>query len=102
MKAQKKQDPVHPGEILNEEFLKPLGVTQYRLAKETHVPARRINEIVQGRRAVSADTAIRLSRYFGTSAQFWLHLQVQYDLDLEEDRIRARGGPEIKPFQSAD
>jgi addiction module HigA family antidote len=73
-------EPIHPGEILAEEFLKPLGLTQYRLARDTSVPARRINEIVTGKRAISADTAFRLARYFGTSELFWLHLQAKYDL----------------------
>jgi len=78
---------VHPGEILQEEFLKPLGVTQYRLAERIHVPRRRINEIVQGLRSISADTALRLARFFGTSDRFWLNLQAIYDLEVERDRI---------------
>lgn len=72
--------PVHPGEILLEEFLVPFGVSQYRLAKEIHVPARRINEIIHATRAISVDTALRFARYFGTSPQFWLNLQTHYDL----------------------
>jgi len=79
--------PVHPGEILLEEFLQPLGVSQYRLAKEIDVPARRINEIVHGQRRISADTALRLARFFGTSERFWLNLQARYDLELEKDRL---------------
>jgi addiction module HigA family antidote len=79
--------PVHPGEILLEEFLGPLGVSQYQLAKEIGVPARRINEIVHGQRRISADTALRLARYLGTSERFWLNLQSRYDLELEKDRI---------------
>ena len=78
---QKKLAPVHPGEVLHEEFLAPLGLSQYRLAKEIHVPLRRINEIVLGRRGVSADTALRLGRFFNTTAQFWLNLQSHYELD---------------------
>jgi addiction module HigA family antidote len=74
--------PIHPGEILLEEFLVPMGISQYRLAKDVRVPPRRINEIVHGTRAVSADTALRLARYFGTSERFWLNLQAQYDLDV--------------------
>ena len=74
-------NPVHPGEILSEDFLKPLGISQYRLAKDIHVPLRRVNEIVLGRRGVSADTALRLARYFNTTPQFWLHLQSRYELD---------------------
>jgi addiction module HigA family antidote len=81
--------PVHPGEILQEEFMRPLGITQYRLAKETNVPPRRINEIVQGRRAMTADTALRLAKFFGTSEMFWLNLQARYDLDVQ----RVKRGP---------
>jgi antitoxin HigA-1 len=90
--------PVHPGEILMEEFLSPLGVSQYRLAKETSVPARRINEIVKGTRAISADTALRLARYFGTSERFWLNLQARYDLEVEKDRLGDRLRREVKVF----
>ncbi|MGO9298630.1 MAG: HigA family addiction module antitoxin [Streptosporangiaceae bacterium] len=81
--------PVHPGEILAEEFLDPLGVSQYQLAKEIRVPARRINEIVHGQRRISADTALRLARYFGTSERFWVNLQTRYDLEIEKDRLGA-------------
>lgn len=77
----KKLSPIHPGEILNEEFLKPLVITQYRIAKDMSVPPRRINEIVNGERAITADTALRLGRYFGMSPQFWLNLQSHYDLE---------------------
>src|SRR5258707_1461941 len=86
----RKLPPVHPGEVLYEEFLIPLGISQYRLAKETSVPPRRINEIVHGRRAVSANTALRLARYFGTSERFWLNLQTRYDLEVEKDRLGDR------------
>jgi antitoxin HigA-1 len=79
--------PVHPGEILQEEFLTPLAVSQYRLAKEIGVPARRINEIVHGQRRISADTALRLARFFGTSERFWINLQARYDLEVEKDRL---------------
>jgi antitoxin HigA-1 len=79
--------PVHPGEILLEEFLRPLGVSQYQLAKEIRVPARRINEIVHGQRRISADTALRLARFFGTSERFWINLQSRYDLEVERDRL---------------
>ncbi len=79
--------PVHPGEILLEEFLQPLSVSQYHLAKEIGVPARRINEIVHGQRRISADTALRLARFFGTSERFWLNLQSRYDLEIEKDRL---------------
>lgn len=83
----KKANPIHPGEILFEEFLKPLGLSQYRLAKDINVPARRINEIVHGIRSISADTALRLGKFFGNSAQFWLNLQMKYDLGLQEDAL---------------
>src|SRR5213075_2013670 len=86
----KRLPPVHPGEILAEEFLTPLNLTQYRLAERIHVPRRRINEIVLGQRSISADTALRLSRFFGTSDRFWLNLQSTYDLEVERDRMGAR------------
>lgn len=82
----KRLTPIHPGEILIEEFLKPLGISQYRLAKDIGVSARRINEIVHGQRAISPDTALRLSRYFSMSERFWLNLQSRYDLEMEKDR----------------
>ena len=85
-------EPVHPGEILDEEFLKPIGISQYRVATDTGVPPRRINEIVHCKRGISADTALRLSLYFGTSAEFWMNLQSKYDLEVERDR----SGAEIK------
>jgi len=88
--------PVHPGEILLEEFLKPLGVSQYRLAKDVSVPPRRINEIVHGSRAITADTALRLARFFGTSERFWLNLQTRYDLEKEKDRLGDRLKREIR------
>ncbi len=87
--------PVHPGEILVEEFLKPLGISQYRLAKAINVPPRRINEIAHGTRSVSADTALRLARYFGTSERFWLNLQAHYDLEVEKDRLGPRLAKEV-------
>jgi addiction module HigA family antidote len=88
--ARKKLAPIHPGEILQQEFLVPFGISQYRLAKDTSVPPRRINEIVRGQRSVSADTALRLARYFGTSERFWLNLQAHYDLENEKDRLGKR------------
>ncbi len=93
----KRLPAVHPGEILFEEFLAPGGISQYRLAKDIHVPPRRINEIVHGARAVSADTAMRLARYFGTSDRFWLNLQAQYELDVASDRIGDQIEREIIP-----
>lgn len=93
--AAKKIAPVHPGEVLLEEFLKPLGISQYRLAKDINVPPRRVNEIVQGKRSVSADTALRLARYFGTSDRFWLNLQARYDLEVEKDRLGSRLDREV-------
>ncbi len=91
----KRLAPVHPGEVLLEEFLNPMGISQYRLAKDISVPPRRINEIVHGARAISADTALRLSRYFGTSERFWLNLQAQYALDVERDRLGDRLKQEV-------
>jgi len=88
--------PVHPGEILLEEFLKPMGISQNRLALDMRVPPRRINEIVHGKRRITADTALRLGRYFGMSAQFWLGLQMDYDLDMEEDRLGSRLMQEVR------
>ena len=88
-------EPVHPGEILEKEFLEPLELSQYRLAKAISVPPRRINEIVHGTRGVSADTALRLARYFGTSAELWLNLQMRYDLEIERDRLGDRLRKEV-------
>jgi addiction module HigA family antidote len=79
--------PVHPGEILLEEFLKPMGLSQYALAKDINVPVRRINEIVHGDRSISADTALRLSRFFGMSENFWINLQARYDLEIQKDQL---------------
>lgn len=84
----RKRTPTHPGEILAEEFLKPYGLSQYRLAQAIHVPPRRINEIVKGLRGVSADTALRLARFFGTSAELWMNLQARHDLLTAEARLR--------------
>ena len=92
----KKINPIHPGEILFEEFLKPLGITQYRLAKDISVPPRRINEIIHGKRSISADTALRLSRYVGLSEKFWLNRQARYDLEVEKDRLEKRIIHEVK------
>ena len=86
----KKLLPIHPGEILNEEFLLPLNITQYRLAKEIGVDARRIHSIVRGERSITAETALLLSRFFGNSAQFWMGLQSQYDLETTQDRLSPR------------
>ncbi|HXV27808.1 MAG TPA: HigA family addiction module antitoxin [bacterium] len=97
----KKHAPVHPGEILQEEFLKLMNLSQYRLAKDIGVPPRRINEIVFGKRSVSADTALRLARYFGTSAKFWMNLQAQYDLDCETERIGEKITAQITPCRQA-
>jgi addiction module HigA family antidote len=90
--------PIHPGEILLEEFLKPMNISQYRLAKDISVPARRINEIVQGKRAIIADTALRLSRYFGLSERFWMNLQARYDLEMEKDRLAERLEREVRVY----
>lgn len=91
-------EPLHPGEILLEEFIRPMGITQYRLARDTSVPARRINEIVQGQRGISADTALRLARFFGTSEMFWLNLQARYLLDVEKHRLGDRLSTEVTHF----
>ena len=94
----KKFAPVHPGEILLEEFLKPMSITQYKLAKDINVPPRRINEIVHGERAVSADTALRLSRYFGMSEAFWMNLQARYDLEVQKDKLADRLEREVRVY----
>lgn len=91
-------EPIHPGEILLEEFLQPMGITQYRLAKEISVPQRRISEIVQGKRAISADTALRLGRYFAMEAQFWLNLQSRYDLLRAESELGERLDKEVSTY----
>ncbi len=88
--------PVHPGEILLEEFLQPMGISQYRLGKDMSVHPRRINEIIHGKRSISADTALRLSRYFGVSERFWLNLQARYDIEIEKDRLEGRLEHEVK------
>ena len=88
--AHRKLVPIHPGEVLLADYLEPLGLSQYRLAQEISVPARRINEIVHGKRAVSADTALRLARFFSTSDRFWLNLQARFDLETERDRLGRR------------
>jgi addiction module HigA family antidote len=94
----KRLRPIHPGEILLEEFLEPMEISQYRIAKDIGVPARRINEIVHGNRAVSADTALRLAKYFGTSERFWLNLQTRYELEVEKDRLGDRLEREVIPL----
>lgn len=86
----KRLAPVHPGEVLLEDFLIPMEITQYRLARDITVPPRRINEIVHGQRSISADTALRLARFFGNSERFWLNLQAQFDLDIERDKLGKR------------
>ena len=96
----KKLPPIHPGEILIEEFLKPLGLSQYRLAKDISVPPRRINEIVHGKRSISADTALRLGRFFGISPQFWLNLQTRFDLEVTEDLLAERLKKEVQVLSS--
>jgi addiction module HigA family antidote len=95
----KTMEPIHPGEILFEEFLKPLNISQYRLAKDICVPARRINEIVHGKRAITANTALRLSRYFRLSESFWLNLQTRYDLEVEKDKLKGHLEEEVKVFE---
>jgi antitoxin HigA-1 len=91
-----KLPPVHPGEVLLEDFMKPLGLSQYRVAKDIGVPALRINQIVHGKRAITVDTAMRLARYFGTSANVWLRLQARYDLEIAEEKLGYRINQEVK------
>ena len=96
--SRKKTPPIHPGEILLEEFLKPHGISQYRLSKSINVPPRRINEIVHGKRSISADTALRLALFFGTTERFWMNLQTRYDLEIEKDKLEGmRFGVEGTP-----
>ena len=99
----KKRDfpPFHPGEILIAEFLGPLGISQYRLAKDMGVTPRRINEVVHGRRSISADTALRLGHFFGMEAQFWLNLQSRYDMEVTRDQLQDRIMKEVRPFSHA-
>ena len=96
-----KLTPIHPGEVLLEEFLLPLGISQYRLAADITVPPRRINEIVLGKRSISPDTALRLSRYFGLSEQFWINLQTRFDIETEKDKLADRLEREVRILQAA-
>ncbi|MCH7681056.1 HigA family addiction module antidote protein [candidate division KSB1 bacterium] len=96
--ANKKLTPIHPGEILLEEFLKPMGISQYRLAKDINVPARRINEIVQCKRAITPDTALRLSKYFGLSERFWVNLQARFALEVQKGRLKNRLEKEVRVY----
>jgi len=90
--------PIHPGEILLEEFLNPMGISQYRLAKDINVPPRRINEIVLGKRSITADTALRLSEFFGLSEPFWMNLQMRYNLEVSKDKLKGKLKREVKRF----
>jgi len=99
--AVRKLNPIHPGEVLAADFLEPLGLSQYRLARDLSVPPRRINEIVHGTRAISANSALRLARYFGTSDRFWLNLQARYDLEMERDHLGARLAKEVRVLAHA-
>lgn len=96
----RKMKPIHPGEILLEEFLKPMGLSQNRLANDIGVPPRRINEIVHGKRRITADTALRLAHYFKMSPQFWLGLQMDYDLDIEEEKLSKRLEKEVRIYET--
>lgn len=96
----KQLPPIHPGEILMAEFLTPMGISQYRLAKDIKVPPRRINEIVHGKRSITADTALRLGRFFGMSPQFWLNLQTRYDLEVTEDFLGDRLDGEVRTLHA--
>ncbi len=102
-KTAKRRDipPIHPGEVLAQDFMKPLGITEYRLAKETSVPPRRFNLIVKGRQSITADTALRLGRYFGMEAQFWMNLQARYDLEVAEIELGKRLAREVRPRAAA-
>ena len=95
-----KMKPIHPGEILNEDFLADMGITQYRLAKDIHVDPRRINAIVKGERDISVDTALRLARYFGTTAQFWLSAQMHYDLEIGRDQLEPVIERDVTPLEN--
>ena len=95
-----KYPPIHPGEILLEEFLEPMGISQYRLARDISVPPRRINEIVLGKRAITPDTALRLSRYFGLSERFWMNLQTRYDIETEKDKLQSRLDREVHVYST--
>ena len=95
----KKMPPIHPGEILLEEFLKPMGISQYRISKDISVPPRRINEIVHGKRSITADTALRLGKFFGMTPQFWLNLQSRYDLEVAEDSLKNRLEKEVHAYR---
>jgi addiction module HigA family antidote len=97
---EKKIPPIHPGEILLEEFLKPMNISQNKIAKDINVPARRINEIVQGKRGVTANTALRLGHYFGMSPQFWINLQTHYDLEVESDKFANKLKREVRVYAS--
>lgn len=96
----RKMPPIHPGKILFEEFLQPMGISQYRLAKDTSVPPRRINEIVHGKRSITADSALRLGKFFGMSPQFWMNLQSRYDLEIAEDNLESRLAKEVHVYQA--
>ena len=96
---EEKMAPVHPGEVLNEDFMKPLGISQYRLAKAMHVYPRKINEIVQGKRSITADTALRLAQFFGTSAEVWMNLQALYDLEVAKDLLGESVAREVMPYR---
>jgi len=101
MSTEKLLPPIHPGEILMEEFLEPMGISQYRLAKDISVPPRRINEIVHGKRSITPDTALRLSRHFGLSERFWINMQARYDLEIEKDRLQDRLVTEVQVYVAA-
>jgi addiction module HigA family antidote len=99
--AARKHNPVHPGEVLWHEFMKPLGITKYRLAKETKMPADRVGRLVAGTRAFTADTALRLARFFGTSPAFWMNLQARYDLEVAADEVGREIEQSVQPYEAA-
>jgi len=96
--SREKMSPIHPGEVLLEDFMKPMGISQYQLAKAMNVYPRKINEIIHGKRSVTADTALRLARFFGTSAEVWVSLQAHYDLEVAKDKLEKRVKREVIPF----
>lgn len=99
--TEKKITPIHPGEILYEEFLEPIGISQYRVAKDINVPIVRINEIILGKRGISADTALRLAKYFDMSVNFWTGIQSEYEIAVAKNKIEARLDREIRPYKAA-
>ena len=101
MATKKKHAPIHPGEVLKHDFLEPLGITAYRLAKDTGISAQHVGRIVHGKRGIGAETALRMARYFGTSAEMWMNLQARYELDTAEDELGRQIEKDVKPYEAA-